>query len=540
VTDLLPLREYQRDAIAALESDWADGLIRLGVVMATGSGKTVIFAHLIAKQHEQSDHKRSLVLVHRDELVNQAVDKLTQIAPHLQVGVVKAERDEVDAEVIVASVQTLAREHRLRRIVDVGLVIVDEVHHVAADTYRRVVTALGCFNGTRMAGFTATLARTDTRKLGDIIQKVSYSRDIYDLILDGFLVPVKGRKIEVGGLDLSSVRMSRGDFVESDLGEALEDAGAGQVIARAYREHAIDRAGILFAPTVSSAHQMTSDLNEAGIVAETVWGAMPIEDRRLTLKRFTAGEIQVLCNAMVLTEGYDAPHVSCAVIARPTASAPLYVQQVGRILRPHPGKADALVLDVVGASTRHRLANLVDLSRYTRDRREHLEPKDGESILELVDRVDERDERKGASGTMTATEIDLFTGSMSAWLQTHKGLWFIPTRSSIFFLYPDTDGTYRVVQRTRTGGYNRLHSGVDLSYGMAWAASYADAEDSEGSFSVGSRSASWRRRKAKPTDRQRERAKTIGLVVDPEWGKAELSDQISVHVASNALDKWVR
>jgi hypothetical protein len=243
---------------------------------------------------------------------------------------------------------------------------------------------------------------------------------------------------------------------------------------------------------------------------------------------------------MVLTEGYDAPHVSCAVIARPTASAPLYVQQVGRILRPHPGKTDALVLDVVGASTRHRLANLVDLSRYTRDRKEHLEPADGESILELVDRVDERDERKGASGQMTATEIDLFTGSMSAWLQTRKGLWFIPTRTSIFFLYPDTDGSYRVVQRTRTGGYNRLHSGVDLSYGMAWAASYADAEDSEGSFSIGSRSASWRRRKAKPTDKQLELAKTIGLAVDPEWGKAELSDQISVHKASNALDKWVR
>jgi len=141
---------------------------------------------------------------------------------------------------------------------------------------------------------------------------------------------------------------------------------------------------------------------------------------------------------------------------------------------------------------------------------------------------------------MTATEIDLFTGSTSAWLQTHKGLWFIPTRSSIFFLYPDTDGSYRVVQRTRTGGYNRLHSGVDLSYGMAWAASYADAEDSEGSFSVGSRKASWRRRKSKPSGKQLELAETIGLDVDPDWGKAELSDQISIHKASNALDKWVR
>jgi superfamily II DNA or RNA helicase len=540
VAELLPLRDYQKDAIDALERDWRERLVRLGVVMATGSGKTVIFAHLISKQHERPDHKRSLVLVHRDELVNQAVDKLTQIAPHLSIGIVKAERDEVDAEVVVASVQTLARAHRLVRIRDVGLVIVDEVHHVVADTYQRVIEALGCFNGTRLAGFTATMARSDTRRLGTTIEKVSYSRDIVDLILDGYLVPVSGRKIEVGGLDLSEVRMTHGDFAEGALGEALEDAGAGQVIARAYVEHASDRAGILFAPTVSSAHQMASDLNEAGISTETVWGAMPLEDRRLTLKRFSAGEIQVLCNAMVLTEGYDAPHVSCAVIARPTASAPLYVQQVGRILRPHPGKTDALVLDVVGASTRHRLANLSDLSVYTRDRKEHLEPKDNESILSLVERIDERDERKGASGKMTATEIDLFAGSTSAWLQTHKGLWFIPTRSSIFFLYPDPDGTYRVVQRTRTGGYNRLHAGVDLSYGMAWAASYADAEDSEGGFSIGSRNASWRRRRSKPTDKQKDHARLIGLEIDPAWGKAELSDAISVHKASKALDRWVR
>jgi superfamily II DNA or RNA helicase len=389
-----------------------------------------------------------------------------------------------------------------------------------------------------MAGFTATMARADTRRLGETIEKVSYSKDIVELIVDGYLVPVKGRKIEVDGLDLSDVRMTHGDFAEAALGDALEDAGAGQVIARAYVEHAADRAGILFAPTVASAHQMAIDLDEAGITAETVWGAMPLEDRRLALKLFAAGEIQVLCNAMVLTEGYDAPHVSCAVIARATTSAPLYVQQVGRILRPHPGKTDALVLDVVGASTRHRLANLSDLSVRTRDR--DIEILNGESILDLVGKADERDERKGASGTMTATEIDLFSGSTSAWLQTHKGLWFIPTASSIYFLYPDPDGTYRVVQRTRTGGYARLHAGVDLSYGMAWAASYADAEDATGSFSIGSRNANWRKKRSKPSDKQLDMAKMIGLSVDPEWSKAQLSDAISIHLASRALDKWVR
>jgi superfamily II DNA or RNA helicase len=477
--------------------------------------------------------------VHRDELVNQAVDKLTQIAPHLSIGVVKAERDEVDAQVVVASVQTLARPDRISRLREVGLVIVDEVHHVVADTYQMVIGALGCFGqGTRMAGFTATMARSDTRKLGETIEKVSYSRDIIELIIDGYLVPVSGRQIQVGGLDLSEVRMSRGDFSETALGDALEDAGAGQVIARAYVEHAADRAGILFAPTVDSAHQMTADLNEEGISAETVWGAMPLEDRRLTLKRFSAGEIQVLCNAMVLTEGYDAPHVSCAVIARPTTSSSLYVQQVGRILRPHPGKTDALVLDVVGASTRHRLANLSDLSVHTRDK--ELDPAEGESILSLVERADYRDERKGASGKLTSTEIDLFAGSRSAWLQTHKGLWFIPTGSSIYFLFPMPDGSYKVVQRTRTGGYNRLQEGVDLSYGMAWAASYADQDDSGGAYSIGSRDASWRKRKAKATDKQVELAKLIGLDVDPEWSKTQLSDAISIHKASKALDKWVK
>jgi superfamily II DNA or RNA helicase len=546
MTDLLPLRDYQSDCIAAVRKDWADGYQRLAAVLATGSGKTIIFSHLINEQHQMKDHRRSLVLVHRDELVNQAVDKLSQVSPHLRSGVVKAERNEVEADVVVASVQTLSRPGRLEQLQDVGLVVVDEVHHAAAKTWQDVLYGLGCFDpdtGVVMLGVTATLARNDEKRLSETIEKVSYTRDILELIQSGYLVPVRGRRVTVDGLTLEEVRLTRGDFADDELGDELVDAGAGQVIAKAYREHASERQGVLFAPTVAAAHLFAEDLNSIGITAQPVWGAMPLEERRLTLKRFAAGEIQVLSNAMLLTEGWDAPYVSCAVIARPTTSAPLYIQQVGRILRPHPGKHDALVLDVVGASTDHRLANLSDLSERTRDEDIEIIYGEGESEIDLLALIDKAyaDRRKGASGKLTYDEVDLFTASRSAWLQTNKGIWFVPTASSVFFLWPEPDGvTYRVAQRTRTGGYNRLHTGLTLSYAMSWAENYANEEDADSPYSISGRQASWRRKKARPTEAQLEFAEKVGVELTGSEHKAELSDKISVTQASKYLDKWIR
>jgi superfamily II DNA or RNA helicase len=547
MTQLLPLRNYQREAIDAVKKDMADGFSRLALVLATGSGKTVIFSHLIAEQHEfNPHHKRSLVLAHRDELVLQAVDKISQVAPGLSVGVVKADRDEHDADVVVASVQTLVRPGRTERLTDVGLVITDECHHISSDSYRSVLTRLGCFDEADpvpMIGVTATLARNDEKRLSDVIEKVSYTKDILELISEGHLVPVRGRRVRVGDLDLSDIRLTRGDFAVGELGDELADAGAGQVIAKAYTEYAADRAGVIFAPSVATAHLFAQDMREAGITCEPVWGDMPLEDRRATLKRFTAGDIQVLSNAMLLTEGWDAPHVSCAVIARPTTSAPLYVQMCGRVLRTYPGKADALILDVIGASADHRLANLSDLSDRTRDKDIELIYGEGEGETDLEELIAGAyaDQRKGASGSMSYDDVDLFAASKSAWLQTVKGVWFIPTATGMYFLWPKKDGqTFYVYHRTR-GGYNLLHDGLTLSYAMSWAENYAREDDDQHSdVSISGRQAAWRKKKSRPRKKQVDFALSQGVDVTGNEHVAELSDKISVTMASRALDPKVR
>jgi superfamily II DNA or RNA helicase len=539
MSGLLALRPYQQECIEAVDEDWKTHQ-RVAAVLAPGAGKTVIASHVIANAHAEGG--RAVFVVHRDELVRQSVHKLSQVAPELSVGVVKAERHEIDGDVVVASVQTLSRANR-SRIENVRLVIVDEVHHAAAESWVGALKRLGCFDpdsGVKMLGITATLERSDNKAMSDIIEKVSYSRDVIELIRDGHLVPVRGRRVRVEDLDLSDVRITGGDLSAEELEIHLHDAGAAKIAARAYLDHAAGRQGILFAPTVASAHIFARQFTRAGIPAEPAWGIMPLADRHDLLERFAAGKIQVVCNAQIFTEGTDLPFVSCVVIARPTRSSTLFVQMAGRALRPHPGKVDALVLDIVGASEDHRLANIINLSSRTRDVEIYYGAGGDEvDLLEAVDKLYEEKGRKGASGRMTYEDVDLFTGSRSAWLQTHQGLWFVPTATSVFFLYPDPDGTYRVVQRTRTGGYNRLHRGLDLSYAMSWAEQYANAEDSDSSFSIGSRQAAWRRKKAKPTKSQIEFAHKNGIKVDDEH-RAELSDKISVELASRYLDQWVK
>ena len=209
-------------------------------------------------------------------------------------------------------------------------------------------------------GVTATMARGDGVGLGSTWEEVVFSRSVLWMISKGYLTDVKATRVDVKGLDLSDVKASRGDYQAGDLGRALMDSQADDVIARAYVEHAKDRPGVVFTPTVETAHAAAEGLNAAGIRTAVVSGETPTQERRQIFDDFRTGRVQVLANCMVLTEGFDAPWASCAVIARPTQSQPLYVQMVGRVLRPYPGKTDALVLDVVGASSL-KLRTLIDL-----------------------------------------------------------------------------------------------------------------------------------------------------------------------------------
>lgn len=553
MTSQLPLRDYQRDALDAVRAAWSRGVQRPAVVAPTGAGKTVMFSHLIADDFREFPDTRSVVLVHRDELADQAMDKIRQVSPGLRVGKVKAGDNEVTADVIVASVQTLATGSRLDQMMatehdhgPLALVVVDECHHAVAPSWRRVMDRLGCFNpesGTHVVGFSATLARGDGVGLGSVWQEVAYAISLTRLIRRGHLADVRGVQVRVEDLDLADVRRSGGDYQVGSLGEAMMDSHAPTTIASAYREHAADRQGVVFTPTVETAHESADELNRAGIVSEVITGTTPREDRRLIYKRYQAGDVQVLVNCMVLTEGFDAPWASCAVIARPTQSAPLYTQMVGRVLRPWPGKKDALVLDVVGVSTQHKLATLIDLApgavSTLRPDQTLAEAVEEAELAALADEAER--EAAARQSRLTAKVVDLFEQSTSVWLRTKAGVWFIPTREGEFFLWPASEPAKWDVCEAPMDGHKRKpwerrYVNFDIETAMSWAQTLAEEADP----SVATKAASWRKHGGKASDAQKGMLKRFyspNEYDEDTIKKSTASDMISIGIASKVFDR---
>lgn len=355
---MLDLREYQEKALAAVDQAEREGVKRPLVVHPTGTGKTVTFSHVVNRRAHLG---RSLVIVHREELAEQAADKIRRTAPHLNPGIVKAERNEVDRDVVIASVQTAHRDARMRELGQFATVIVDEAHHAPAPTWTKLLTGLGSFSphGPLTIGFTATPER-DGKSLGVWEKVVSYM-SIREAIYGGWLCPILPAVVVETNMDLDRVRKSGGDYSEGDLGHALEESGAIAQMADAYKAEAADRKGVAFLPTVKTSAMLAEALRARGIPAEHLDGTTPADERRAILRRLKTGETQVVTNCGVLTEGFDEPSISCVMVGRPTKFHGLYVQMVGRGTRLCVGKDDLLVIDVVGASARHELVGLVDL-----------------------------------------------------------------------------------------------------------------------------------------------------------------------------------
>ncbi|MEW2161416.1 DEAD/DEAH box helicase [Streptomyces sp. NPDC007084] len=523
-------RPYQLDAIEALRKGWADGQNRLAVVLPTGAGKTVVFSHLAHQMLDALGGRRVLVIAHREELIEQAASKLLAVDPMLRVGIVKAKRnDHQDADVIVASVQTLAVQRRREAIRDIGLIIVDECHHAAAASYMEVLRHFGAYDGVPVAGFTATMTRTDGG-LAEVWQDVVFRLDILDMISDGYLCDVRGKAITVDTLDLNKVRTRGGDLVDGQLGKALEDSGALDAIAKAYVEHAADRAGVVFTPTVATAQQAAAALTVAGISAAPVWGDMGRDERRATLARYVAGDVQVLTNCMVLTEGFDAPHTSCIVVARPTKSPGLYVQMVGRGLRPAPGKTDALLLDVMGAASRHKLASMVDLTE-----REIGQAEEGKSLRQVAEEHTATEKRRALAAQITAEEINLFGGSSIRWLRTPAGTWFIRVSNAmVLFLVRDPGSRlYRMRRWTAEAGVQppREDTARPLGEALAWLEQQARVL-TPGAFV--DRRARWR--SGKPSPKQIGLCRRRGIAVPRQATAGDIADLIDTDHVTSVLD----
>ena len=348
------LRPYQQQARDRIHAEWDAGHTRTLLVLPTGTGKTIVFVSVAADQVRAGD--RVLILAHRGELLEQAADKL-QRSTGLVSAVEKAESTCLDSwfRVVVGSVQTLQRTARLERFPQdyFGTIIIDEAHHAITDGYRRI---LDYFSGAKVLGVTATPDRGDMRNLGEVFDSLAFEYKLTDAIKEGYLCKIMAQTIPLQ-LDITSVTMSGGDYAVGDLGTAL-DPYLEQIAAEMARR-CKSRKTVVFLPLIKTSQKFRDLLNTYGFRAAEVNGQS--DDRRQVLADFDAGKYNVLCNSMLLTEGWDCPSVDCVVELRPTKVRSLYSQMVGRGTRLSPGKTDLLLLDFLWMTDKHELCRPADL-----------------------------------------------------------------------------------------------------------------------------------------------------------------------------------
>lgn len=350
----MELRPYQQEAKEAVKREWASGNRKTLLVLPTGCGKTIVFSKLTEDQVRSGE--RVLILAHRGELLEQAADKLIS-ATGLRCAVEKAEETCLNSwyRVTVGSVQSLQRTKRLEQFPHdyFDCIVVDEAHHCLSDGYQRV---LSHFDTAKVLGVTATPDRGDMRNLGVFFDSLAYEYTLPRAIKDGYLSPIKALTVPLT-LDLSAVSMQNGDFKAAEVGTAL-DPYLYQ-IADEMLKYAADRKTVVFLPLVKTSQKFCEILNQKGFRAAEVNGES--KDRAEILKDFNSGRYNVLCNSMLLTEGWDCPSVDCVVVLRPTKVRSLYSQMVGRGTRLSPGKDHLLLLDFLWHTERHELCHPANL-----------------------------------------------------------------------------------------------------------------------------------------------------------------------------------
>jgi superfamily II DNA or RNA helicase len=345
------LRPYQIDVCAEFDQQVAAGMRRIILVSPTGSGKTIIASHIARLAIEASKHV--LVLAHRREIVHQTSEKLQ--ANGIDHGIIMAGfAHEPLVPVQVCSVPTLharaIRGHKLA-LPPADLLVVDECHHATASTWRTIINA---YPNAVVLGLTATPCRGDGRGLGGIFETMIECPQVQDLVDGGYLVPT--HHYAPTDPDLTGVRVQAGDYVETQLAERMDRPQLVGDIVTHWHRLAEGRRTVVFATGVQHSIHIRDEFIRSGVKAAHIDGSTPKDERDAILRKLGRGDIDVVTNCMVLTEGWDMPDVGCAVLARPTRKMGLYRQMIGRCLRPAPAKTDAIVIDHSGAVYRHGFA----------------------------------------------------------------------------------------------------------------------------------------------------------------------------------------
>lgn len=542
---MLVLRDYQRDALAAVER----GTGRQLVVLPTGAGKTVVFSQLLRRRGGTA-----LILAHRDELLQQASAKLGYVAPELglNVGFVQAGRNDVNAPIVVGSVQTLQSPKRLAQLpATFDTVIVDEAHHATAASYQRILAHVAASE--MIVGFTATPERADDSDLRNAFDSLAYARSLEEMIREGYLCDLRALRVTLADLDLGKVKRSRGDYQADELGHAMEDAGAVEHVVAAYLEHARGKRTIAFFPTVALSIAAADAFRSAGVDAAHLDGTTDRETRRATIDDLAGGRLDVVTNVAVLTEGFDEPSLECIILASPTRSRIKYAQQVGRGTRLHPGKSECLILDVAGVSddlTLQSVGMLFDLKA---------PPKPGETALQARDRelseADEAaareavrsdilDERREAARArkLAAERRNLFDRDAIQWVRVGER-WVLGLKDDTLVLDHDLPGPagWRVLilgedARSPTGMLARVAAkNLDLGYAQGAAEHLVRRR---GTVALADKHAPWRDVPASPG--QRGYLYRLGAKVPKGMTKGQAADLITERIAVQRLERFDR
>jgi len=408
------LRQYQKDAIEAVRAEFKAGIRRTVVVMPTGTGKTVVFVGIV--EMARAKNNRVLILVHSEELVKQTARKLGDVG--IRAGIVKRQLNQWGEDVVIASVQTLSRESRLLQIPSdmFKMVIVDECHYSYAPTWQKILKHFESWH----VGVTATPFRGDRKSLARAgWQSVAYVYSIQEAIKDGHLVlPQAFRILTSVSLDEAKRKKNaygESDFSDDSLAKIINTPERNSTIVDAWLNRSNGLKTLCFCVDIQHAYDLANCFRKVGIDARAISGKTPMAERAQLLAEHQAGHFPILTNCAVLTTGYDDPSLESIVMARPTQSKTLYVQMLGRGLRPCAGKQTCIILDIVDSTKEHKLLIFDELLQLQREmsyaeREEQDQKRIKKEALEGEQKPRKRMDSEGDPEEWRAKEQDILGG----------------------------------------------------------------------------------------------------------------------------------
>lgn len=518
-------REYQSEALKKVIEAWRKGITRQLIGLPTGCGKTLVFGLVV-----EALRTRTLILAHREELLYQAREKIHYVYPDADVGLLKAsERGGLNNEICIASIQTAVRHTEELSQCGYKLLVCDEAHHAASESYMRVFNELGFMSGSPeklLLGVTATAFRGDKLELADVFEEIVFERSIETMMRAGYLCDIRGLSVNTG-TDISCVHMQTGDFAVNELSAKINIPERNELIADTYINRGENRHGVVFCVKVEHALNVAEAFRARGVSCEAVYGDMPTEQRQDILSRYARHEVQMLTNVGVLTEGWDVPDTDIIMMARPTKSKGLYIQCVGRGLRLAPGKKDCLLVDFVDIAKKHELCSVGILAR-----KPVKESWNGESFLEEIESRESEEYQRGEMQEPEEEEFSVFNRSAYAW-QSRGGHYVLSLMNDTGLWCRCVEGGYSPVKVTAGEMTELSDSILPLDYCMGVCEDYARSLNAKYAL----KDADWRFQPA--TEKQKNALRNMGVSFPEEISKGEAAEIMSRVMNAGATEKQI-